>query len=94
MEGRQSKCNYSIPALQGCSHFPSCAFKSECENHTLALLQRFVGLVLLELSEIKFTCIFSVGKLFFMCHAGDDASYIRFGETKDKYKYRSGMASK
>ncbi len=37
----------------GCSHFPSCAFKSECENRTLILLQRFVGLVLLELSELS-----------------------------------------
>ncbi len=37
----------------GCSHFPSCAFKSECENRTLVLLQRFVGLVLLELSELS-----------------------------------------
>ncbi len=33
--------------------FPSCAFKSECENCTLGLLQRFVGLVLLELSEFS-----------------------------------------
>ncbi len=53
MEGRQSKCNHCIHALLGCSHFPSCAFKSECENRTLALLQRFVGLVLLELSEFS-----------------------------------------
>ncbi len=30
-------------------------------------------------------CIFSVGKLFFTCGAGDDASYICFGETTDKY---------
>ncbi len=29
------------------------AFKSECENSTLALLQRFVGLVLLELSDLS-----------------------------------------
>ncbi len=27
-------------------------------------------------------CIFSVGKLFCLCGAGDDASYVRFGETK------------
>ncbi len=53
MEGRQSKCNYCIHALLGCSHFLSCAFKSECENRTLALLQRFVGLVLLVLSELS-----------------------------------------
>ncbi len=52
MEGRQSKCNYCIHMLLGCSHFPSCAFKSECENRTLGLLQRFVGLVLLELFRI------------------------------------------
>ncbi len=37
---------------------PSCAFKSECENSTLALLQRFVGFVLLELSELS-SCAFS-----------------------------------
>ncbi len=53
MEGRQSKCNYCIRVLIGGSHSPSCAFKSECENRTLALLQRFVGLVLLELSELS-----------------------------------------
>ncbi len=34
-------------------------------------------------------CIFSVGKLFCTCGAGDDASYARFGETKDKYFNRS-----
>ncbi len=34
-------------------------------------------------------CIFSVGKLFCKCGAGDDASYVRFGETKDKYFNRS-----
>ncbi len=34
-------------------------------------------------------CIFSVGKLFFTCGAGDDASYVLFGETKDKYFNRS-----
>ncbi len=43
MEGCQSKCNHCIQALLGCSHFQSCAFKSECENGTLALLQRFKG---------------------------------------------------
>ncbi len=51
MEGHQSKCNYCIHTLLGCFHYPSCAFKSECENCTLGLPQRFVGLVLLELSE-------------------------------------------
>jgi len=40
---RQSKCNFCIHRLLGCSHIPSCAFKSECENGTLALLQRFKG---------------------------------------------------
>ncbi len=91
MEGRQSKCNYCIHALLRCSHSLSCAFKSECVNRTLGLLQRFVGLVLLELSEliIEFMCIFSVGKLFCTCGAGDDASYVRFGETKEKYFNRS-----
>ncbi len=34
-------------------------------------------------------CIFSVWKLFCICGAGDDASYVRFGETKDKYLNRS-----
>ncbi len=34
-------------------------------------------------------CIFSVGKLFCTCGAGDDASYVRFGETKDKFFNRS-----
>ncbi len=33
--------------------------------------------------------IFSVGKLFCTSGAGDDASYVRFGETKDKYFNRS-----
>ncbi len=37
-------------------------------------------------------CIISVGKLFCTCGAGDDASYVRFGETKDKYFNRSLMA--
>ncbi len=53
MEGCQSKCNYCIHALLRCSHFMSWAFKSECENRTLGLLQIFVGLVLLELSELS-----------------------------------------
>ncbi len=66
MEGRQSKCNYCIHALLGCSHFPSCAFKSECENRTLGLLQRFVGLVLLELSELS-SCAFSQSGNYFAC---------------------------
>ncbi len=30
-------------------------------------------------------CIFSVRKLFCTCGAGDDASYVRFGETKENY---------
>ncbi len=38
--------------------FPELRFKSESENCTLALLQRFVGLVLLELSELS-SCAFS-----------------------------------
>ncbi len=58
MEGRQSKCNLCIHALLRYSHSPSCAFKSECENHTLGLLQRFGGLILLELSELS-SCAFS-----------------------------------
>ncbi len=35
--------------------------------------------------RIEFTCIFTVWKLFFMCSAGDDVSYVRFRETNDKY---------
>ncbi len=53
MKGCQSKCNHFIHALLGCSHSLSCAFKSECENRRLGLLQRCVGLVLLELSEFS-----------------------------------------
>ncbi len=34
---------YRIHVLLGGSHFPSGAYKSECENSTLALLQRFKG---------------------------------------------------
>ncbi len=64
MEGRQSKCNYCIHTLLGCSHFPSCAFKSECENHTLGLLQRFVGLILLELSEFSSRAFSQSGNYF------------------------------
>ncbi len=79
MEGRQSKCNYCIHALLGCPHSPSCAFKSKCENCTLGLLQIFVGLVLLELSELSSCAL----KLFCTYGAGDGASYVRFGETKD-----------
>ncbi len=64
MEGRQSKCNYCIHALLRCSHSLSCAFKSECENRTLELLQRFVGLVLLKLSELS-SCAFSQSGNYF-----------------------------
>ncbi len=64
MEGRQSKCNHCIHVLLGYSHSPSCAFKSECENRTLSLLQRFVGLVLLELSELS-SCAFSQSGNYF-----------------------------
>ncbi len=82
MKGRQSKCNYCIHALLRCSHSPSCAFKLECENRTLVLLQRFVGLVFLELSEFS-----QSGNNF--SRASDDASCICFRETKDKYFNRS-----
>jgi len=64
MEGHKSKCNYCIHALLGLSHFPSCAFKCKCENSTLGLLQRFVGLVLLELSELS-SCAFSQSGNYF-----------------------------
>ncbi len=68
--------------LWQCSHFQSCAFKSECENSTLALLQRFVGLVL--------SRAFSQSGNYFSCAVpGDDSSYVRFGETKDKYLNQS-----
>ncbi len=73
MEGHQSKCNHFIHALLGCSHSQSCAFKSECKNRTLRLLQRFVGLVLLELSELS-SCAFSQSRKLFCTCAGDDAS--------------------
>ncbi len=66
MEGRQSKCNHCIHVLLRCSHSPSCAFKSECENGTLALLQRLVELVLLELSELS-SCAFSQSGSYFAC---------------------------
>ncbi len=48
----------------GCSHSLSCAFKSECENRTLGLQQRFVVLVLLELSELS-SCAFSQSENYF-----------------------------
>ncbi len=64
MEGCQSKCNYCIHALLGCSHYLSCAFKSECENRTLTLLQRFVGLVLLELSKLSSHAFSQSGNYF------------------------------
>ncbi len=64
MEGRQSKCNYCIHSLLRCSHSSSCAFKSKCENRTLGLLQRFAGLVLLELSEFS-SCAFSQSGNYF-----------------------------
>ncbi len=60
------------------------------------LLQRFVGLVLLELSELS-SCTFSQsGIFFFTCNAGDDASYIRFREKQrtNISNNRSGMAAK
>ncbi len=47
MEGRQSKCNHGIHAFLGCSHFPSCAFKSECEKSTLAFKDGSVRLSVL-----------------------------------------------
>ncbi len=64
MEGRHSKCNHCIHALLRYSHSPSCAYKSECENRTLALLQRFVGRVLLELFELS-SCAFSQSGNYF-----------------------------
>ncbi len=64
MEGSQSKCNHCIHELLRYSHSPSCAFKSECENRTLALLQRFVGRVLLELFELS-SCAFSQSGNYF-----------------------------
>ncbi len=84
MEGSQSKCNHCIHALLGYSHSPSCAFKSECENRTLGLLQRFVGLVLLELSELS-SRAFSQSGNYFACVVPVMMLLTRFGETKDKY---------
>ncbi len=64
MEGSQSKCNYCIHALLRSSHSPSCAFKSECENRTLGLLQKLVRLVLLELSESSSRAFSQSGNYF------------------------------
>ncbi len=66
------------------SHSLSCAFKSECENRTLALLQRFVGLLLLELSKLS-SCAFSQSRNYFARVVPVMMDYVRFGETKDKY---------
>ncbi len=95
MEGRQSKCNYCIHALLGCSHFPSCAFKSECENCTLGLLQRFVGLVLLELSELSSRVFSQSGNIF--SRAVSMMMLLTSVSKKQKTNIstdRSGMASK
>ncbi len=78
MEGHQSKCNYCIHTLLGCSHSTSCAFKSKCENRTLTLLQRVVGLVLLELSELS-SCAFSQSGT---CYASSSVSENREREVR------------
>ncbi len=95
MEGRQSKCNYCIHALLGSSHFQSCAFKSKCENRTLALLQRFVGLVLLELSELS-SCAFSQSGNYF-ARVVPVRMFLTSVSEKQRTNIstdRSGMASK
>ncbi len=94
MEGRQSKCNHRIHALLGCSHSPSCAFKSKCENRTLTLLQRVVGLVVLELSELSSCAFFSVGKLFCTCGVVMMLSSILEKQRTNISTNRSGMAPK
>ncbi len=45
------------------------------------LLQRFVGIVLLELYDVN---LFSLG-IIFHTHDEDDASFVRFREAEDKY---------
>ncbi len=52
MEGRQSKCNFCIHALLGCSHFLSCTLSQNVKPHTCVTI-KIVGLVLLELSELS-----------------------------------------
>ncbi len=93
MEGRQSKCNHCIHALLGCSHFPSCAFKTECENCTLGLLQRFVGLVLLELSELS-SCAFSQSGNYFACVVMMLLTSVSEKQRTNISTDRSGMAPK
>ncbi len=77
-----------------CSHFPSCAFKSECENSTLAL-QRFVGLVLLELSKLSSRAFSQSGNKF--SHAVPVMMLLTFVLEKRRTNIlidRSGMAPK
>ncbi len=52
------------------------------------LTTKLVGRVLLELSELS-SCAFSQSGNYFARVAGDEASYVRFGETKNKYFNRS-----
>ncbi len=51
-------------------------------NEKRALLHKFT-------IQVSFTQKFSVGKLFFTCGAGDDASYVCFEEIKNNYFNRS-----
>ncbi len=60
----------------------------KCENSTLTLLQRFVGLVLLELSELS-SCAFSLSGNYFPRAVLVMMDYVRFGETKYNYFNRS-----
>ncbi len=74
-------------------HQLSRAFFTLAPGHRVVLIVQPLALIVIKKAKIlwwwtfriEFTCIFSVGKLFFTCGAGDDASYVRFGETKDKY---------
>ncbi len=94
MEGRQSKCNYCIHKLLRCSHSLSWAFKSECENHTLGLLQRFVGLVLLELSESSSHAFSQSGNYFARVVPVMLLTSVLEKQRTDISTDRSGMAPK
>ncbi len=51
----------------------------------VVLLSRIGWTSIIRAFQIELMCIFSVRKLFFMCGASDDGSYVCFGETKDRY---------
>ncbi len=93
MEGHQSKCNHCIHTLIACSYFLSCAFKSECVNRTLVLLQRCVELVLIELSELS-SRAFSQSGNYFSCAAMMLLTSVSKKKRTNISTDRSGMAPK